>query len=187
MKNINILLFCPLLFFCLGCKSEKAENNNSSEPKSVETETKSKEDKMVVSKGDSVKVQYEGRLESGEVFDKSSEDRPLEFIVGGGQIIPGFDKAVLGMENGEEKEVKIAPEEAYGEKKEELVIDVPKERLPENIEPAVGMVLQTQDTNTGRSQMVTITEIDEDNVKIDFNHPLAGKTLTFKIEVVEIN
>lgn len=141
---------------------------------------------MAVSKGDSVKVTYEGRLKSGEVFDKTTEDKPLEFEVGSGRIITGFDSAVQGMEKGEEKEIEISPEQGYGARKENLLIDVPRSRFPENVDPKKGMALKTQDPNTGNTQVVTVADVAGDNIKVDFNHPLAGKTLIFNIEVVEI-
>jgi len=142
---------------------------------------------MTVSKGDRVKVHYEGSMENGEIFDKSEEDKPLEFVVGSGQIIPGFDKAVTGMKEGEEKEVTISPEDAYGERSEDLFIDVPRSKLPEGVDPEVGMHLQTQDPGTGKAQIVRVAELGEETIKIDANHPLAGKNIKFKIQVVGIN
>ncbi len=141
---------------------------------------------MAVSNGDRVKVHYEGRVEDGEVFDKS-EEKPLEFTVGSGEIIPGFENAVLGMEEGQDKEVKIESQDAYGEKREDLVFEVSKEKLPDNIEPKVGMSLQTKDPNSGRAQIVRVAGVKDESIIIDANHPLAGHTLVFNIKLVGIN
>ena len=143
---------------------------------------------MTVKKGDKVKLEYEGKLDSGEVFDSSSHGEHqhlLEFEVGSGQVIPGFDKAVTGMKVGEEKEFKIKPEEAYGQVKEELVRDVPREVLPKEQEPKAGMVLMMQTPQGGMP--VKIVKVGDKSVTLDLNHPLAGKNLNFKIKLVEVN
>jgi FKBP-type peptidyl-prolyl cis-trans isomerase 2 len=140
---------------------------------------------MTVVEGNKVKVHYEGRLADGEVFDKSQEDSPLEFVVGGGQMIPGFDKGVVGMSLDEEKEITINPEEAYGEWKQEMVGDIPKSTFPEDFDPEVGKFIRLQDP-TGRPITAKIVEKNDAGIKVDVNHPLAGKTLTFKIKVIDI-
>ncbi len=136
-------------------------------------------------KGDTAKVHYTGTLNDGTVFDSSRERDPLEFQVGAGQLIPGFDQAVDGMGVGETKSVKIPAEQAYGPHRNEMVIDVDKNQFPEGLNPEVGQQLQTQD-NQGQPLVVTVTAIDGDKVTLDANHPLAGKDLNFEIELVEV-
>lgn len=145
---------------------------------------------MPVKEGDTVVVEYEGKLENGEIFDSSSHGdhhHPLEFVVGSGNIIKGFDEGVRGMEIGEEKEISINPDEAYGERKEELQQKVPKSELPplpEGQELKEGMVLAL---NTPQGQFpAKISKVEEDSITIDLNHPLAGKKLFFKIKLLEI-
>jgi peptidylprolyl isomerase len=135
--------------------------------------------------GDTVKVHYTGTLESGEVFDTSKEREPLEFKLGEGQLIPGFENAVMGMSEGESTQVNIPSDEAYGEAREDLVINVPKDQLPDEVEPQVGMQLQVNQPN-GQPIPVRITEVGETELTLDANHPLAGKDLTFDIELIEV-
>lgn len=142
-------------------------------------------EKTIVKKGDRVKVQYIGRLEDGMVFDESKGGEPLEFTVGSGQIIPGFDKAVEGMKLNEEKKVTIKSQDAYGKRDETLIREFPKTFLPENFNPEKGMVIKLQN-QSGRVIPGTITDITENSITIDLNHPLAGKDLTFNITVVGI-
>jgi FKBP-type peptidyl-prolyl cis-trans isomerase 2 len=140
----------------------------------------------VVKKGDKIKVEYIGTLEDGSIFDSSDKhEAPLEFTVGSGQLIKGFEDAVIGMKIGEEKEIKLPPEEAYGPHNPELVKDMPKDIFPENqeIQPGMVFVVGLQD---GRQIPVWISKVSEDSVTVDLNPPLAGKTLNFKIKVVEI-
>ena len=138
-----------------------------------------------VKDGDTVKVHYTGTLKDGQVFDTSAEREPLEFTLGQGQLIPGFEKAVVGMEVGDSTSVEIPTDEAYGESREDLVINVPKDQLPDEVEPKVGMQLQVNQEN-GQPIPVRITEIADDDLTLDANHPLAGKDLKFDIELVEI-
>jgi len=138
-----------------------------------------------VKDGNTVKVHYTGTLKDGSVFDTSAEREPLEFKLGEGQLIPGFEKAVIGMEEGESTKIDIPVEEAYGEAREDLIINVPKDQLPEEVEPEVGMQLQVNQPD-GQPVPVRIAEISDDELKLDANHPLAGKDLSFEIEVVEI-
>lgn len=140
---------------------------------------------MAIKKGDVVSVEYTGKFDSGEIFDSSKGKDPLEFEVGAGQVIKGFDDAVIGMNKGQEKDVKIIVKEAYGEARDDLVKEVPKKVLPKDIEPKVGLVLVLKSAE-GRSIGSRIKEIKEDSVLLDFNHPLAGKNLNFKIKVVNI-
>ena len=135
--------------------------------------------------GDKVKVHYTGKLENGEIFDSSKDREPIAFVVGEGSLIPGFEKAVVGMEEGDSKNISIAPEEAYGERHEELVAEVNKSAFPEHITPAVGMQLQVTSQN-GNPINVIVTDVGQENVTLDSNHPLAGQTLFFDIQLVEI-
>jgi len=142
--------------------------------------------KVVVNKGDKIKVNYIGTLEDGVVFDMSKKGKPLEFIVGSGKIIPGLDKGVIGMKLSEEKKLTITPEDAYGSRNEKLVNKFPKTRLPKELKPEKGMVLSLQD-NTGKIIPVTIMDVDKENITVDLNHPLAGKVLTFNVKVIGID
>ncbi len=139
---------------------------------------------MAIKQGDTIKVDYTGTLEKGQVFDTSKGKQPLEFEVGAGKIIPGFDKAVIGMEKGQEKDISIKPENAYGQPREELKKEIPRSALPKNQEPKPGMGLMM---NTPQGQFpARIAEVTDDKVIIDLNHPLAGKTLNFKIKIVDV-
>ena len=143
---------------------------------------------MAVKKGDKLKVEYTGKLEDGTIFDSTTRDgktQPLEFEAGAGQLIKGFDDAVIGMEKGDEKEIKLKPEDAYGLHKKEMMQKVPKDKLPKEQEPQPGMVLLLG-TPDGRKFPVKVAEVTDKEVTIDLNHPLAGKTLDFKIKVVEV-
>lgn len=135
--------------------------------------------------GDTVKVHYTGKLENGEVFDTSEEREPLEFTLGQGQLIPGFENAVVGMNVGDSTKVDIPSTEAYGEKREDMVINVPKDQLPADVEPEVGMQLQVNQPN-GQPVPVRVTDISETELTLDANHPLAGKDLTFEIKLVDV-
>ncbi|MBW3022984.1 peptidylprolyl isomerase [Candidatus Woesearchaeota archaeon] len=140
---------------------------------------------MAVKKGDKIKVEYTGTLDDGTVFDSSERPgQPLEFEVGSGQIIPGFDKGVVGMEKGDEKEIKIKPAEAYGEKNPQMVQKVPKERLPPGVKEGSVLILKAPN---GAQIPVQVTKLDDKEATVDMNHPLAGKTLTFKIKIVDIS
>ncbi len=135
--------------------------------------------------GDTVKIHYTGTLEDGTEFDSSAGREPLEFALGGGQVIPGFDSAVDGMAIGDSKTVTIPPGEAYGERHDQLVQEVPKTALPEDMKPEVGVQLQSQSPD-GQVMNLIVTEVAEETITVDGNHPLAGQALTFAIELVEI-
>lgn len=139
---------------------------------------------MTIKKGDKIKVEYTGTLDDGTVFDTSEGKQPIEFEVGKGMVIPGFDNAVVGMKKEEEKEVKLEAKDAYGERNDQLLKKVPKEQLPKGPEPKVGMMVGLS-TPQGQQIPAKITEVTDKEITIDLNHPLSGKTLNFKIKVVE--
>ena len=143
---------------------------------------------MIIKKGDKVKVEYTGTFEDGTVFDSSQHgdhSHPLEFEAGSGQVIKGFDDAVIGMKKGEEKEITINPEEAYGEYNDELVKALPKDQFPQDKEIKPGMTLVMKLPN-GAQMPIKVKEVKEKELILDLNHPLAGKTLHFKIKLVEV-
>ncbi len=135
--------------------------------------------------GDTVKIHYKGTLNDGTVFDSSEGRDPLEFTIGEGNIIPGVEEAVIGMAPEDTKTETISPDKAYGDYRSEMVIDVDKSQFPENIDPEVGQQLELKQQD-GQTVVVTVTEINENQVKLDANHPLAGKDLTFEIQLKEI-
>ena len=135
--------------------------------------------------GDTVKVHYTGRLEDGTVFDSSEDREPLEFKIGGGKVIPGFDKGIIGMECGAKKTIEIPPEEAYGQRRDDLVAVLKKSELPEDIPLNVGQHLQSKHRNGSIINLV-ITDVAEDTITVDANPPLAGKTLIFDLELKSI-
>lgn len=136
--------------------------------------------------GSNVKVHYTGKKDSdGTVFDSSEGKDPLEFKLGEGQLIPGFEAAVEGMKAGESNTVKIPSDQAYGEPREDLVIKFERDRLPDDITPEVGQQLQLQHKD-GENIPVVIKELTENEITLDANHPLAGEDLVFEIEVVEV-
>ena len=135
--------------------------------------------------GDTVKVDYTGKLDDGSIFDASEGREPLQFTLGTGDLIPGFEQAVLGMDIGDTKTVKIDSAEAYGPYRDDMRMDVPRDKFPADITPELGQQLQLRNAD-GTSLVVTITEISDANITIDANHPLAGKDLTFEIQLVEI-
>jgi len=139
----------------------------------------------LANKGDIVKVDYTGTLSDGTQFDSSIGKQPLQFTVGAGQMIAGFDAAVLGMKVGEKKTVTIPAAQAYGALDESLIFEVDRANLPANINPQIGMKLQMTQ-NDGSTVVVTIKEVNELTVVMDANHELAGKDLTFEITLVEI-
>jgi FKBP-type peptidyl-prolyl cis-trans isomerase 2 len=134
---------------------------------------------------DTVKVHYTGTLNDGQVFDSSLNREPLEFKVGAGNLIAGFENAVIDMKLNESKKINIPSDEAYGPYHKEMLFDVKKEMLPKDMEPQVGMQLVSQNPD-GSELVVTVSEVLENSIKVDANHPLAGKDLNFEITVVEI-
>lgn len=140
---------------------------------------------MSVSEGDTVQVHYTGTLKDGSVFDETEKGDPLAFTVGSGEIIPGFEQAVIGMDEEEEKTVTIEAAEAYGERDESRVQQYSRESLPDDFDPEKGQVLALQDQE-GRQIPVTVVDFDQENITVDLNHPLAGRDLTFEIKVVDV-
>ncbi|SEA07529.1 peptidylprolyl isomerase [Arachidicoccus rhizosphaerae] len=136
-------------------------------------------------KGDKVKVHYHGKLTDGTTFDSSEGRAPLEFEVGSGQVIPGFDEGVTGLQIGEKKTVNIPAAQAYGQVSEDQIVEFPKSQFPQDLTPEVGMPLQMSN-DQGQTFQVIIKEVKEDSVVLDANHPLAGKDLIFDIELVDI-
>jgi len=143
---------------------------------------------QVAKKGDKVSIEYEGSLEDGTVFDNSkSHDKPFQFIVGSGQVIPGFDKAVIGMKLMEQKQITLQPTEAYGKINQKLTHKVLRSELPPEPEPKPGMGLMMGGGPGGSARRALITEVTKKHIVIDMNHPLAGKSLTFKIKLIKIS
>ncbi|HLC98389.1 MAG TPA: peptidylprolyl isomerase [Candidatus Nanoarchaeia archaeon] len=140
---------------------------------------------MKAKKGSKVKIDYAGTLDDGTVFDSSKGAEPLEFEIGAGMVIPGFENGVIGMEEGQEKNIKIAAKDAYGERNEALVQPVPKDKINVGREIEEGMVLALQ-APTGQKVPIRVAKVDKDNVYLDMNHPLAGKNLNFKVKVVGV-
>lgn len=139
---------------------------------------------MKAAKGRKVAVHYRGTLENGEEFDSSAEREPLEFIVGAGEMIPGFERAIVGMEPGQEKTVTLEPEDAYGPYEAELVIEGPRNSFPDG-ELRLGQSY-TVHLKDGQEAEARVVRIEDDTVAMDFNHPLAGKRLTFHLRVVSV-
>lgn len=135
--------------------------------------------------GNTVRVHYKGQLQSGEVFDQSAQNDPLQFTIGDGALIPDFEEAVIGMNQGETKTVHISADRAYGSHRDDLLIEVERNQFPEHITPTPGQKLQLTHPD-GHPLTVTVRSVDDDTVTLDANHPLAGEDLTFEIELVEI-
>lgn len=139
-----------------------------------------------VKNGDKVAINYTGRLLDGTIFDSSQGKDPLAFTIGSGQVIPGFEEAVMGMSLGESKTVNIPVEKAYGPRNEEMVINIPLSQVPSDINPEVGMQLQLMN-ESNQPIVVRVVEVTDEHVSLDANPPLAGKELVFEIELVTVN
>jgi peptidylprolyl isomerase len=145
-----------------------------------------KDESMVEAKnGDAVKVHYTGKTDDGTVFDTSMKRDPLQFTIGKGQLIPGFEQAVVGMRPGDSQTTTIPAKEAYGPRREELVMEVERKQLPANLKPEVGQQLQLNRSD-GQTFVVTVSDVSGLSVTLDANHALAGKDLTFDIQLTEI-
>jgi peptidylprolyl isomerase len=160
----------------LGCPLGKSTASTASKEKHSMTQAKA---------GDTVRIHYSGTLADGTQFDTSEGSEPLEFALGSGSVIPGFDQAVEGMSVGENKSVSIGPEQAYGPRHDQLVQEVPRQALPDDIDPTVGMRLQGQGPD-GQMMNLTVTRVEDEAITVDANHPLAGEVLNFDIELVAI-
>ena len=135
--------------------------------------------------GNTVKIHYTGKYEDGTVFDSSRERDPLEFTIGEGKTIEGLEESAVGMEPGDTKEITLAPDKAFGDRDEDMVQAVERAQIPAEVELEVGMPLQVQ-SPAGETYMVRVVAMDDDSVTLDGNHPLAGLTLNFEIEMVEV-
>lgn len=138
-----------------------------------------------VKENNTVKVHYTGKLSNGQVFDSSEGKEPIEFTLGQGQLIPGFEKGLIDMKLNEKKTITVVKEEAYGDPYQELIQEVQKSQLPQDMAPEVGMGLISK-SEDGQERNLVIVEVKEETVIIDGNHPLAGHELTFDVEIVEI-
>jgi peptidylprolyl isomerase len=134
--------------------------------------------------GDTVRVHYTGRLDDGTVFDSSDGGEPIQFTLGAGEVIPGFENAVTGMAPGAERSVTIPADEAYGPRRDELVLAVSRSELPAGMAPEVGQQLQMN--QQGQAFVVTVSDVNDEDVVLDANHPLAGEDLTFDLQLVDI-
>jgi peptidylprolyl isomerase len=145
---------------------------------------------MAVKEGDTVKVNYTGTFDDGQVFDSTDmhDGEPLEFTVGQHQVVPGFENAVIGKEVGKEFSIRLEPKDAYGEPNPQAVGEIPADQLPEDFKPEVGMIIAVGQQHGDHTHQIPakITEVSEKGITIDLNHPMAGKTLNFKMVVVEI-
>ena len=135
--------------------------------------------------GDRVKINFTGKLEDGMVFANTADSEPLEFQLGEGNIIPGVEKAVEGMNVGESKTVKVPPEQSYGQRRDELVEEVGRDKFPKDVEPQVGQKFEVPQQE-GQPMVVRVVDVSEQTVTLDGNHPLAGRDLTFELELIEI-
>ena len=136
--------------------------------------------------GDTVRVHYTGRLEDGTVFDSSANNDPLQFTIGQHQMVPGFEEAVVGMEAGEAKSVKIPPGKAYGPRHEEMVLITDRKEIPPHVNLEVGRTLRVGQGGQGPTLTFTVTDLTESSVTLDANHPLAGRELVFDIQLIEV-
>ena len=167
MKKISIMIMCLLFTGSFLCAAQN------------------KEDDMTVQQGKEVTVEYTLTVDE-EVVDSSEQGQPLKYTHGEGKLLSGLSQGLEGMKEGEQKEITIQPEEAYGQVNPQAVREIPRSNLPQGVEPKVGMVLQAQSPD-GRTIPVMIKEVKEDTLVIDFNHPLAGKELHFDVKVTEVN
>ncbi len=142
-------------------------------------------DKMKIENGNKVKVHYVGTFDDGTKFDSSEGKEPLEFTIGEKKVIPGFENALIGMEKGEEKQIKLLANEAYGEKNPQMVQEIPKTSLPKDLEVKEGMMLMLK-TPEGQQLPAKVVENKETTIMLDMNHPLAGKNLNFDLKVEEV-
>ena len=179
--GIVITIAVIVAVLCAGCAEHETDT-----PDATTTPAPSVMTAQTAKVGDTVSVHYTGTLADGSVFDSSIGREPLQFTLGEGQMIPGFEQAVIGMTLGETKTVTIPAGQAYGPYYEERVFVVPRDQLPADMEPEVGQKLQMQSA-TGQIRIVTVKEVSETNVTLDANHELAGKDLTFEIQLIAMS
>lgn len=137
----------------------------------------------MIENGNRVKVHYTGKLEDGQEFDSSIQREPLEFVVGTGQLIEGFEMGIIGLNKGDKTVLTINPEKGYGPVVESMIVQIPRSNAPEDVH--VGAQLQAEG-DSGQQMIFTVREVNEENVTIDGNHPLAGKILNFEVEILEV-
>jgi len=176
MKTSNVKLIAVLLGILVALSFLSAASEGAEKEK--------KDEATVASEGKTVKLEYTLTVD-GKEADSSKGRGPMEFKTGSGQVLPGFEKAVMGMKVGEKKSFKLAPGDAYGPVEPQGIQNVPKNQLPPEITPKAGMILTAQGKD-GQSMPVKIVEVKDDVIVMDFNHPLAGKTLNFDVEIIEI-
>ncbi len=187
-KLIGLLTILFILLLASGCVED---GDLQTESKSVELEERQEElvadqnETAQAKVGDTIRVHYTGTLDNGTVFDSSVGREPLEFTIGRGQMIPGFDKGVVGLNPSESKTITIPADQAYGPYRQDLVQVVARDQLPTDSELEVCQMLQSRQPN-GQIILVTVTNVTDSNVTLDANHRLAGKNLTFEIQLVEI-
>ena len=196
MKKLFFGLMIASLLLLLGCASVKNQgqqqapaqeiqigDNNMQQPDTNQTPHPRAQEKPRVERGDRVSVDYNGFLEDGTLFDSSAGRGPLQFEAGMGQMIKGFDNAVIGMAVGEEKEITLQPSEAYGEENPNLFAVVPRSELPKGQEPKAGLKISVT-MKDGSRRIGVISAVNDENITINLNHPLAGKVLKFRLKLV---
>jgi peptidylprolyl isomerase len=183
-KVVVLLLSISLLGGC-NCFSNKDVVIDKTNKSVMADKTKKEVTVAQAKSGDTVKINYTGKLTDGTVFDTSKDREPLQFTIGSKHVIPGFEEGVVGMNVGEKKIINIPCDKAYGEYRKELTQEVERKQMPADLDPKVGQRLQVKQEN-GQPLVVMITAVTEEKVTIDANHPLAGKNLVFDIELVEI-
>ncbi|MDX9701540.1 MAG: peptidylprolyl isomerase [Candidatus Auribacterota bacterium] len=170
IRNILLLSVTTIAFTCLTLNCNAQEQTQG--------------DSDMVHNGDSVKVDYKLTVDD-EVIDSSEGREPLEVTLGQGQLIPGFEKELIGMHKGEKKSFTLTPDDGYGQVNNEAFAEIPRDKLDPSLNPEVGMILSVGSPD-GTTHRAKIHEVTEENIVLDFNHPLAGKTLNFDVEIVEI-
>lgn len=144
------------------------------------------DENMVVADDMVVSMAYILRVEDGQLIDQSADDAPLEYIQGAKQIIPGLEKALVGLNVGDEKVVEVKPAEGYGERNPEDIVEIPRTNLPDSLDLSVGSPLKVKDSESGESFSAYIVESDSETITLDFNHPLAGRTLNFHVKITNL-
>ncbi len=187
---LNIGIFIFFLLITSSCGQKKDSKKDTTDKSQNKTENKviqpNKKSKNTVQKGDLVTVHYIGRFKNGKIFDQSKKEKPLSFKAGVGEVVPGFDNAVLSMKLGEKKTVDIPMKDAYGKRDEKLEQKLPVSMFPKGFKFEIGKTIPLQDTDTKQLRPVIIKKFDDKMVTVDLNHPMAGKDLQFEIQLVAI-